>query len=254
MRAGHATFGYERPETLAQAVAILRRHGPRRRLLAGGTDLIIGLRERELHAALVVDLPSGSRAAPGHRDGGRLAVDQRRHRADRHRRDERGPRRTSRRWRQPRRPSARSRSATGPRWPATSATPRLPPTPRRRCSSTARRWSPAGPAAPGASRSTRFFLGPGETALRARGARHGDRAPGAGRPGRVRVRPADPAAGRRPGHRQRVPPSIDGTGVTRLGFGAVGPRPLLAVDDSGVLADPAADPAARAEPAGRPSR
>ena len=39
---------------------------------------------------------------------------------------------------------------------------------------------------------------------------------------------------------------MDGTGITRLGYGAVGPRPLLVTDRSGVLADPAADPAARA--------
>ncbi|HET7645803.1 MAG TPA: xanthine dehydrogenase family protein subunit M [Candidatus Limnocylindria bacterium] len=34
-------------------------------------------------------------------------------------------------------------------------------------------------------------------------------------------------------------------GVTRIGFGAVAPRPLLVVDDSGVLADPDADPDAQ---------
>ena len=34
---------------------------------------------------------------------------------------------------------------------------------------------------------------------------------------------------------------VEASGVTRLGYGAVGPRPLLVTDDSGVLADPGAD-------------
>ena len=38
---------------------------------------------------------------------------------------------------------------------------------------------------------------------------------------------------------------IDGSGQTRLGLGAVGPRPLLAIDETGLLADPAADPVLR---------
>ncbi len=39
---------------------------------------------------------------------------------------------------------------------------------------------------------------------------------------------------------------IDEKGVTRLAYGSVGPRPALVVDESGVLADPAADDEARA--------
>ena len=39
------TFAYERPATLAEAVALLDAHGPDARLLAGGTDLIIRLRD-----------------------------------------------------------------------------------------------------------------------------------------------------------------------------------------------------------------
>ena len=41
--------------------------------------------------------------------------------------------------------------------------------------------------------------------------------------------------------------AIGEDGVTRLSYGSVGPRPVLVVDDSGVLADPAAAPDARAE-------
>ncbi len=41
--------------------------------------------------------------------------------------------------------------------------------------------------------------------------------------------------------------SIGRDGVTRLAYGSVGPRPLLAVDDSGVLADPDATETSRAD-------
>jgi carbon-monoxide dehydrogenase medium subunit len=37
--------------------------------------------------------------------------------------------------------------------------------------------------------------------------------------------------------------AIDGSRRTRIAFGSVGPRPLLVTDDSGILADPAADDA-----------
>ena len=38
---------------------------------------------------------------------------------------------------------------------------------------------------------------------------------------------------------------VDDAGVTRLAFGSLGPRPVLRVDESGTLADPDADDAAR---------
>jgi len=50
------TFAYERPATLAEAVALLDAHGPDARLLAGGTDLIIRLRDGSAHPAVVIDV------------------------------------------------------------------------------------------------------------------------------------------------------------------------------------------------------
>jgi len=50
------TFAYERPATLAEAVALLDAHGPEARLLAGGTDLIIRLRDGSAQPAVVVDV------------------------------------------------------------------------------------------------------------------------------------------------------------------------------------------------------
>jgi CO/xanthine dehydrogenase FAD-binding subunit len=38
---------------------------------------------------------------------------------------------------------------------------------------------------------------------------------------------------------------VSEAGVTRIAFGSVGPRPLLRIDDSGILADPAGDDAAK---------
>jgi CO/xanthine dehydrogenase FAD-binding subunit len=50
------TFAYERPVTLAEASALLSREGAV--ALAGGTDLVVGIRKRHARPALVVDLKS----------------------------------------------------------------------------------------------------------------------------------------------------------------------------------------------------
>ena len=50
------TFAYERPDRLDDAVALLAEHGTDARLLAGGTDLIIRLRDGTLRPSVVVDL------------------------------------------------------------------------------------------------------------------------------------------------------------------------------------------------------
>ncbi len=41
--------------------------------------------------------------------------------------------------------------------------------------------------------------------------------------------------------------AVGADGTTRLAYGSLGPRPLLVVDDTGVLADPAASDAAKLE-------
>jgi carbon-monoxide dehydrogenase medium subunit len=41
--------------------------------------------------------------------------------------------------------------------------------------------------------------------------------------------------------------SVQADGITRLAYGSVGPRPMLVVDETGVLADPAAPDAAKAQ-------
>lgn len=49
-------FAYERPTRLEDAVALLAEHGPDARPLAGGTDLIIRLRDRTLEPRVVIDV------------------------------------------------------------------------------------------------------------------------------------------------------------------------------------------------------
>jgi CO/xanthine dehydrogenase FAD-binding subunit len=49
-------FAYERPTALDEAVGLLTQHGPDARLLAGGTDLIIRLRDGTLRPGVVVDV------------------------------------------------------------------------------------------------------------------------------------------------------------------------------------------------------
>jgi carbon-monoxide dehydrogenase medium subunit len=50
------TFDYERPKTLAEATRLLAEAGAGGRVLAGGTDLVVGLRDDSIQPAVVVDL------------------------------------------------------------------------------------------------------------------------------------------------------------------------------------------------------
>jgi carbon-monoxide dehydrogenase medium subunit len=49
-------FDYAAPRTVSETVALLAENGERARILAGGTDLIVQLRERRREADLVVDV------------------------------------------------------------------------------------------------------------------------------------------------------------------------------------------------------
>ncbi len=50
------SFDYQAVQTVDQAVALLNEHGAGARILSGGTDLILQLREGRLSAALLVDI------------------------------------------------------------------------------------------------------------------------------------------------------------------------------------------------------
>ena len=68
-------FAYARPATLAEAVSLLEEHGPEARLLAGGTDLLIRLRDGSARPAVVVDVKRIAELRPAIReDQGRLVI------------------------------------------------------------------------------------------------------------------------------------------------------------------------------------
>ena len=68
-------FEYARPSTLDEAIAILDEHGSDARVLAGGTDLIIRLRDRSLQPLVVVDVKRLVEFAPSISDfDGRLRI------------------------------------------------------------------------------------------------------------------------------------------------------------------------------------
>jgi CO/xanthine dehydrogenase FAD-binding subunit len=62
------TFAYARPETLDEALSLLDEYGSDARVLAGGTDLIIRLRDRSLQPSLVVDVKRIPDFAPSIRE------------------------------------------------------------------------------------------------------------------------------------------------------------------------------------------
>jgi CO/xanthine dehydrogenase FAD-binding subunit len=49
-------FRYERPDTLADAISLLREYGEDARVQAGGTDLLVALRKGKFQAKCVIDL------------------------------------------------------------------------------------------------------------------------------------------------------------------------------------------------------
>lgn len=68
-------FSYQRPSTLDEAVALLEELGPQAQIIAGGTDLVIGLRDYALQPDVVVDLKRIPELAPAIRiSGGRLVI------------------------------------------------------------------------------------------------------------------------------------------------------------------------------------
>ncbi|HDL49395.1 MAG TPA: xanthine dehydrogenase family protein subunit M, partial [Actinobacteria bacterium] len=50
------TFEYVRPHSLSETLSLLGEHGSQARVLAGGTDLIVGMRSGKLSAHAVIDL------------------------------------------------------------------------------------------------------------------------------------------------------------------------------------------------------
>ena len=69
------TFTYARLHSLVEAVGLLEAHGPDARVLAGGTDLIVRLRDGSATPALVIDIKRIAELRPGIREAdGRVVI------------------------------------------------------------------------------------------------------------------------------------------------------------------------------------
>jgi carbon-monoxide dehydrogenase medium subunit len=236
-------FAWEQPTTVARAVALLATNGERARLLAGGTDLLIRLRDRSLEPDIVIDLKRIRELDDGIREhDGRLVIGARTVMTDlaadeRIRRDYTA--------------LAEGAAVVGSVQIRNRAT----------LAGNICNASPAADTAPallvfdatvvvtGPSGERRipideWFVRSGVTTLRA-----GELVsaielplPDGGR-GSTHVRRT-----RRRGHdlaSVTLTCSVAADGITRIAYGSVGPRPVLAVDRSGVLADPGAHAADR---------
>lgn len=238
------TFTYARPTSLADAVSILATHGPEARVLAGGTDLVIRLRDGSARPSIVVDLKRIAELDPAiHETDGRLVIPATAVMTD-IAADERVRRRFT--------ALAEAAMVVGSVQIRNRAT----------LAGNICNASPAADTAPallvygaeivalGPEGSRRipvdeFFVRSGVTTLR----------PGelvtavelpfpAGPLGSTHVRRT-----RRRGHdlaSVTLACSVDRAGTTRIGYGSVGPRPVLVVDGGGVLADPTAPDVAKA--------
>ncbi len=232
------TFAYARPATLAEAVALLEGHGPDARILAGGTDLIIRLRDGSLSPAVVVDLKRIAELAPAIReDGDRVVISATTVMTD-----------------------IAASSVVARHFPALAEAAAVVGSVQIRNRATlAGNVCNASPAAdtapallvydatvvaegPGGTRRIplgEFFVRSGVTTLaRAELVAAIELPIPARRMGAAHVRRT-----RRRGHdlaSVTLCCGVDEAGTTRLAYGSVGPRPIMQVDESGVLADPAA--------------
>ena len=238
------TFAYARPGTVAEAVAILAEHGSQARLLAGGTDLIIRLRDGSARPSIVVDTKRiADLGAAIQEADGLLVIGARAVMAD-----------------IARDPGVRRDFAALA--DAASVVGSVQIRNRATLAGNICNGSPAADTAPsllvfgavvvaagpGGVRRVpidEFFVRSGVTTLAAGEIVTAIELPlPAARAGSTHVRRT-----RRRGHdlaSVTLSCSVDERSVTRIAFGSVGPRPILAVDVSGVLADAGAPAAAKA--------
>ena len=232
------TFAYARPTTLAEAVAILDEHGPGARLLAGGTDLLVRLRDGTARPFLVVDLKRIAELRPAIREeDGRLVIS-----AGTVMTDVAADDRVRRSFRA----LAEAASVVGSvqvRNRATLAGNVCNASPAADTAPALLVYDAAvvaeGPAGIRRIPVDDFFVRSGVTTLgRAELVIAIELPMPARKMGAVHVRRT-----RRRGHdlaSVTLCCGVDAAGITRLAYGSVGPRPVLVVDESGVLADPAA--------------
>jgi CO/xanthine dehydrogenase FAD-binding subunit len=237
-------FAYERPTSLDDAIALLAEHGSDARLLAGGTDLIIRLRDGSIGPRTVVDLKRIGELDDEIRehDGGlvigaravmtAIAADKR-----------------IRRDCQALAEGAAVVGSVQIRNRATlagnicNASPAADTSPALLVYGA--RVVAAGPAGTRIIPIDEFFVRSGVTTLAEGELVTAIELPRpSGRQGSVAVRRT-----RRRGHdlaSVTLACAVGADGVTRLAYGSLGPRPVLVSDDGGVLADPSAPEEAKA--------
>jgi carbon-monoxide dehydrogenase medium subunit len=238
------TFSYERPATLAEALAILASNGPAARPLAGGTDLIIRLRDGTVRPSVVVDVKRIAELRPAIGEAsGRLTIGATSAMTD----------------------IAADAHVQRHFVALAEAALVVGSVQIRNRATLGGNICNASPAADTATPllaygadvvvvgrdGTRtipidtFFVRSGQTALREGELVAAIELPiPAGTTGAVHLRRT-----RRRGHdlaSVTMSCVIDGAGVTRIAYGSVGPRPVVFVDETGVLADPGADDEAKA--------
>ncbi|TAK02575.1 MAG: xanthine dehydrogenase family protein subunit M [Chloroflexota bacterium] len=238
-------FAYTRPTSIAEAVALLDRHGPEARLLAGGTDLIIRLRDGSLVPEVVIDLKRIAELQPGIREIDRRLVIS----ATTVMTDIAADPRVAMHFRALAEAAAvvgsvqiRNRATLGGN--VCNASPAADTAPALLVHEAIA--VTAGPAGSRRIPIDELFVRSGVTTLGRGELVTAIELPiPAGRVGSVHLRRT-----RRRGHdlaSVTLACAIDTAGVTRLAYGSVGPRPVVAVDATGLLADRTATPEAKAE-------
>jgi carbon-monoxide dehydrogenase medium subunit len=237
-------FGYTRPTSIAEAVALLDRHGPEARLLAGGTDLIIRLRDGSLAPEVVVDLKGIAELRPWITEvDGRLVIS-----ATTVMTDIAADPRVAGHFQALAEAAAvvgsvqiRNRATLGGN--VCNASPAADTAPALLVHGAT--VVAAGPAGSRRIPIDELFIRSGVTTLGRGELVTAIELPiPATRVGSVHLRRT-----RRRGHdlaSVTLACAIDTAGVTRLAYGSVGPRPVIAIDSTGLLADPAAAPEAKA--------
>ncbi|MGO9178565.1 MAG: FAD binding domain-containing protein [Candidatus Limnocylindrales bacterium] len=231
-------FSYERPVTLAATVALLAAHGPDARVLAGGTDLMLGLRSGSEKPSVVVDIKHIADLSPGIREeAGAVAIG-----ATTVMSDLAGNALIRRYFRALAEAAAivgsvqiRNRATlAGNICNASPAADTAPPLLVYGAVVVA-----AGPRGTRHIPIREFFVESGVTTLGRGELVTGIELPlPSRRTGAVHLRRT-----RRRGHdlaSVTLCCSVDEGGVAKLAYGSVGPRPVLFIDDTGTLADPAA--------------
>lgn len=230
------TFEYARPETVGEAVRLLEQYGSDARILAGGTDLVIELRNRWTEPKMVIDVKRIPEFAPSITvNGGVVSISAGTAMAD-----------------------ITASELIQSRFPALAEAAVVVGSVQIRARATLAgnicNGSPAADTSPpllvysavvvvaGPSGVRRipiddFIVGPGKTALAPTDLVLAVELPmpegafGAAYTRLTRRRGTDLAS-------ITLCCGVDGDGNTRLAYGSVGPRAFLEIDDSGVLADP----------------